>query len=353
MKIRCVVVVILLCMIPCFFSACSKSDPEELIVGPWGQDGSDIVYTFRKNKGWIALKEKDAAKSETENDEGKDEVKVEEKVEGKVDGKVEGKWALEKPEKGKTLYLVITPEIVGAESTWVKNKPVKFELIEITRKILVIKPESGEVENWKKLGKFSDEEKPVVAGAIIFPLDPIVVNLKPERRNEPYRYLCISLEVRIKNADGLDYIFHEVNPETGSEAYHVHPRINDVGIMYFSSIMYKDIRTLDKVKSVVDGFKDVLQPYFKGKLMGVGVTRIVVTTKKEGVDEFLNPKPAEETPEKGKGEHSGPKENAEGEGNGKPEGHGEKEQIPAKPDQDGEKGHGEDDAPKEKGPAGH
>jgi hypothetical protein len=273
--------------------SCSKKDPEDLIVGPWRMDGGDTVYTFRQNQGWISLKTKDAS-AENEKEDGAGGGK-----------KVEGQWSIERLEGKKKNYLVITPKETVDGTPWKKERPVEFEIVEITLKDLVLKRENGDVEKWKKQGKFSEDAKPIVPGVVTLPLNPVVVNLRRENDKEPNRFFCIKLDVILKNGDGLDYVMHKVNPENGNESYHIHPRINDVTLMHFSSLHYKDVKTLDRVKVVVDQYKGVLQPYFKGKLMDVGVRKVVVTAKADSVKDFKEGAPAAVAEEKTAAETGG------------------------------------------------
>lgn len=320
MKTRCLCYCVVFFLAAIISFSCSKKDPEDLIVGPWRMEGGDTVYTFRQNQGWISLRTKEASpEKKKEGGSGEEE-------------KVEGQWSIVRPEGEKKVYLVITPSETVDGTSWKKEKPVEFEIVEITLKDLVLKRENGDVEKWKKQGKFSEEEKPVVPGIVTLPLNPVVVNLRRESDKEPYRFFCINLEVILKNGEGLDYVKHVVAPENGKESYHIHPRINDVTLMHFSSLYYKDVKTLDRVKVVVSQYKNVLKPYFNGKLIDVGVSKVVVTAKADSVKEFKEGTPAAETEEKAAaetGSHGG-----EGEGAAKVEGggHGE-ETVPGEGEQ--------------------
>lgn len=332
MKTRCLYYCVVFFLIAILSVSCSKKDPEDLIVGPWRMEGGDTVYTFRQNQGWISLKTR-----EVSADQGK---------EGEGEGgeeKVEGQWSLDRPEGEKKLYLVITPTETVDGTPWKKEKPVEFEIVEITLKDLVLKRDNGDVERWKKQGKYGEGEKPVVPGIVSLPLNPVAVNLRRESNTEPFRYFCINIDVVLKNGDGLDYVMHVVSPENGKESYHIHPRINDVTLMYFSSLYYKDVKTLDRVKVAVDQFKNVLKPYFKGKFLDVSVSKVVVTAKPDSVMEFKKGAPEDAPEEKPAAEGEGHGEGAakvEGEGQGEKASHGEGEQKAPEPKHgSGESGH--------------
>lgn len=326
MRTRCLCYCVVFFLTAIISVSCSKKDPEDLIVGPWRMEGGDTVYTFRQNQGWISLRTKEASPEKgKEGGSGKEE-------------KVEGQWSIDRPEGEKKVYLVITPSETVDGTSWKKEKPVEFEIVEITLKDLVIKRENGDIEKWKKQGKFSEDEKPIIPGIVTLPLKPLVVNLRRENDKEPYRFFCINLEVILKNGEGLDYVMHVVSPENGKESYHIHPRINDVTLMHFSSLYYKDVKTLDRVKVVVGQYKNVLKPYFNGKLIDVGVSKVVVTAKADSVKEFKEGTPAVETEEKAAAEtggHGGEGERdakVEGEGNGEKNSHGEGEQKVSEPE---------------------
>lgn len=337
MRTRCLCYCVVFFLTAIISVSCSKKDPEDLIVGPWRMDGGDTVYTFRQNQGWISLRTKEASAEKVKEGGGSEEEKV------------EGQWRIDRPEGEKKAYLAITPSDTVDGTPWKKEKSVEFEIVEITLKDLVLKRENGDVERWKKQGKFSEEEKPIVPGIVSLPLNPVIVNLRRESDKELYRFFCINLEVILKNGDGLDYVMHVVNPKNGEESYHIHPRINDVTLMHFSSLYYKDVKTLDKVKLAVDQYKSVLQPYFKGKLIDVGVSKVVVTAKSASVIEFKEGSPAAETEEKA-AETGGPG-GGHGEGAAKVEGgehgekavHGEGEEKASESEHgDGASGHGKE-----------
>ncbi len=318
-------------------ASCSKKNPEDLIVGPWRIDGGDTIYTFRQNHGWILLKINDTSQAGA-----------------KDEGKVEGQWRIDQLE-GKKKFLVIIPSETVEDTPWKKERPVEFELVDISLKELVLKRSNGDVEKWKKQGKYSEEEKPVVAGVVTLPLGPQVINLKRDKETEPFRFFCIKIDLILKNGDGLDYVTHLVSAENGKESYHVHPRIFDVTQMYFGSLHYKDVKSLDRVKVAVDQYKEVLKPYFKGKLMDVGVSKVLVTTKFQSAMDFKKDEPgaeaeaeAEEKPAEEGGGHGGghgkETENPEDAGHGEKEGAGEGEKTVSEPDH-GKDAHGQTHEP--------
>jgi hypothetical protein len=320
---------VLLGLLSVIVLSCGKMKPEDMIIGPWSMEGGDTVYTFRQNQGWISLKTNSGESEKGKPAGGGDG----------TDEKVEGKWALERQDGKKALNLVITPSDTVEGTAWKKDRPEMFEVMEITENDLVLKRDNGDIEKWKKLGKDSEGEKNVVPGAVTLPIDPVVVGLMRERGDEPIRYLCINIQLHLKNGEGLDYVKHIVNPESKKESYHIHPRILDVTNGYFSTLYYKDVRTLDRVKVVVDRFHELMQPYFKGKLSDVIVSKVVVTPKYENAMEFKK----------------GPQSEKEGEKNAGQEKEGAKDETP-KPGSEGEvkaTEHGGEKAAEEGSPESH
>lgn len=357
MRIRSLCQCVLLCLVTFLIVSCSKKEPEDLIVGPWRMEGGDTVYTFRQNQGWISLKAKEETPVKGKEGEsaetGKEGDAPEKGKEGEAaetggEEKVEGQWAFDRPEGEKKIYLSITPSETVDETPWRKGKPVRFELVEISLKELVLKRENGDLEKWLKLGKHTEGDAAVVPGVVTLPLAPLVVNLRRERENEALRYLCMKIDLVLKNGEGLDYVRHVVEPESKKESYHIHPRINDVTLMYLSSLYYKDVKTLDRVKVVLTQYKKMLDPYFEGKLMYVNLTKVVVTPKSESAMEFKKDLPAEETEGKSaaEGENAaGGHEEKAATGGGEAEGHGKTEGEGAgEVQKTGEGGHGGEEA---------
>lgn len=318
--------------------ACGKKQPEDLIVGPWRMEGGDTVYTFRKNQGWISMKTKDGA-ADTENEGGEE--------------KVEGLWAIERPEGEKKQYLIITPSDTVDGTPWIKEQPVRFELMDVTLKELILKRDNGDVEKWLKVGKHTEGEQAVTPGLVNLPLDPVVVTLRKDRENEPLRYLCMNIDLTLKNGEGLNYVKHVVDPESKKESYHIHPRIHDVALLFLSSLSYNDVKTLDRVKAVLGQFKKVLEPYFEGKLLYINLTRVVVTPKVQSALDFKKNLPPEEAAaQEGASDHGEKASDGKGQdaGEGHDAGAGNPDEGLGEGETSGEHGAGKDAAGPEMSP---
>lgn len=255
-------------------NACTEApNIDEYLVGSWRIKRANIhsINSFRNNGSW----------SEQERVEGKFSRIIENKE------KVEGQWAVEYNKDQAKLFLVVTPAKVGKdEPKWVKDQPVRFEVLSIDKKLMVLQDEAGQVFNWDRVrSSQADDDEAMIGIAVVNP-GPIIVNLKMDRAQDKFRFLCLDMEFSIEDAEGLDYLGIEKDPDTGAVTYHLHPAVLDVAISFFGSQTYRDVKSLDKVKGVIDELKKVLSPYFEGRITEVKVNKVVVTAERESVTEF-------------------------------------------------------------------
>lgn len=255
-------------------NACSKGpNLEGLLVGSWSVKRANIysVHSFRHNGSW----------AEQERVEGKFSRIIENKE------KVEGSWTLEYDKSLEKSYLVITPSTVGKdEKKWVVDQPFRFEVLTLNKDELVLQDENGQLYNWSRVrSSQADDEESVMGIAVVNP-GPIIVNLKLDRAQDKFRYLCLDMELSVEDAEGLDYLVAESDPKTETNTYHLHPIVLDAAITYFSSLTYKDVKSLDKVKDATTEFKTIMAPYFDGRLTDVKINKVVVTAEPESVADF-------------------------------------------------------------------
>lgn len=254
--------------------ACSKGpNIDEFLVGSWRVKRANIhsIHSFRNNGKWV----------EQERVEGKFSRIIETKE------KVEGSWAVEYTKDQKKIFLMITPSKVGkTEPKWVKDQTVRYEVLNIDDKEMVLKDENGQIYNWDRVrSSQSDDAEDILGIAVVNP-GPIIVNLKRTRAQDKFRFLCLDLEFSVENVEGLDYVGIEKDPDTEVVSYHLHPMIIDSAITFFSSQTYRDMKSLDKVKDVISEFKKVMSPYFEGRITEIKVNKVVVTADAESVREF-------------------------------------------------------------------
>lgn len=266
--------IIILVVIISFTSSCKKESPiKGKIYGTWRIKRANIhsVYSFRANGSWTASKRV----------EGKFSKIVENK------GKIVGKWELLDPAEGPT-SLVMTPVKVESVKDWEEGTSIQFDIVGVDEKELsLIYPNGRKMKLLRVRGtKASVEEDDL--GIVKVTTGPIIVNLKRDRAHGKFRYFCIDLELSIEGAEECEYVAIEKKPESEEVTYHFHPKIKEVAIMFFSSLTYKETKTLNKVKEVVENFKTVINPYLNSSVESIYVVKVVVTTNPESVRDFEN-----------------------------------------------------------------
>ncbi|MBU1170171.1 MAG: flagellar basal body-associated FliL family protein [Proteobacteria bacterium] len=255
-------------------TACNRApEIDLLLIGSWRIKRANIhaIHSFRQNKSWV----------EQERVEGKFSRIVETKE------KVEGNWAVEHSKADGKMFLIITPSTIrDGKGPWVKDQAFRFEVLDINKDKMILKQENDQVTTWTRVRSKQTEDGEIDLSIALVNPGPIVVNLQMDRNHEKFRFLCLDMELSVEDAEGLDYLSPEKNPDTEVITYHLHPIIRDMAISFFSAQTYKDTKSLDKVKDVVNQFKIVLNPYFEGRLTDVKVNKVVVTANKESVLEF-------------------------------------------------------------------
>lgn len=254
--------------------ACSKApNIDEFLVGSWRIKRANIhsIHSFRNNGKWV----------EQERVEGKFSRIIENKE------KVEGNWVVEYEKDTKKLFIVITPSKVGKGDTkWTKDQPFRFEVLNIDKKVMVLQDDAGQMNNWDRVrSSQSDDTEDMMGIAVVNP-GPVIVNLKQTRAQDKFRFLCLDMEFSIEDAEGLAYLGIEKDPDTQTATYHLHPVIIDTAVTFFTSLTYRDVKSLDKVKDAINEFKKILSPYFEGRITEVKVNKVVVTAERESVREF-------------------------------------------------------------------
>lgn len=266
--------IIVLVAIISLTGSCSKESPvKEKIYGTWRIKRANVhsVYSFRANGSWTA----------SERVEGRFSKIVENK------GKIVGQWELLDPADGPT-SLVMTPVKVESVKDWEEGTAVQFEVDSVDEKELnLIYPNGRTMKLIRVRGKKASVEEEAL-GVVKVTTGPIIVNLKKDRAHGKFRFFCIDLELNIGDVEDCEYVAIEKKPESEEVAYHLHPKIKEVAIMFFSSLTYKETKTLDKVKDVVKQFQKVINPYLNGSVESIEVVKVVVTTNSESVRDFEN-----------------------------------------------------------------
>lgn len=252
--------------------SCNKTkEIDGLLVGSWRIKRAHLhtIYSFRNNGSWVA------------------QTRVEGRFSKIVDTKkeVDGEWEVNVGESDE-FNLSMIPGTDGEENEWISGKEVVFEIVSIDKKVLSLKNSEGVIINWSRVRGKQTEDETGGVGVVTVKPGPLIVNLKKARAHGKFRFLCIDLELSVQDIEENDYISFETIPETGLVNYHLHPKIREVSIYYLSSLTYKDIKSLDKVKQVIEKMKLVLNPYFNGRLQDINVKKVVVTASTDSVEDF-------------------------------------------------------------------
>ena len=266
---------LLIITVLCSSFSCKKKDPSinEKLFGTWQIKLAHIysVYSFRANGSWTS----------SERVEGKFNKIVENR------GKVVGQWeVLEAQDAEGVRHLKMTPSVVKDIDAWTIGVPITFEILGLDKDNLKLRMQSGRKVTWKKVRSQSADANVLDTAGAKVKVWPVVVNLNRTREHAKFRFLCIDLDLYMDDPEANDFVTFEKNQESDEIEYHLHPKIREVIILYFSSMTYKEAKTLEKVKKAVDKLKVILNPYFMGKLNEIDVVKVVVTTNAESVKDF-------------------------------------------------------------------
>lgn len=251
-----------------------KKEPvNEKIYGTWQIRMANVysVYNFRANGSWTS----------SERVEGRQSKIVESR------GKVVGQWTLaaDAEEEG-ILWLTMTPTIVEEIDGWSVETPVKLKVFGIDDANLDMQIESGRKITWKRVRSKKAAEAALAEADAKVKVWPLIVNIIRKKKNSDLRFLCLDMDLFINNPAGSPYLAAEKLPDSEEITWHLHPKVRDVIIMYFSSFTYKELKTLEKVHETVQHLKLILNPYFNGNLNEINVGKVIVTTNRESVKEF-------------------------------------------------------------------
>ncbi|WP_300672230.1 hypothetical protein [Desulfoluna sp.] len=262
-----------------FLVACEKERPERaLIVGPWKETIASFhtIISFRSNGSFGILRLAEGQLSKI--DETAERVKV------------EGKWKLVPPEmEGDPLLLIMMPEVVEGETPWVAAVPVTYIIERVSQNHLLMRSSEGGRIAWDRLrGTKAPEETGGIPMAHVG-VGPLVVGLNKVRLNEESRYLCVQLDLVISDVEAVNCVEANRLP-TGepSGSYRIHPSLQEAIVLHLSRLRYRDVRSLNLLNSVTTDLKRILEAYLVGHLQEVKVVRVVVTTTRSGVENFVN-----------------------------------------------------------------
>jgi flagellar basal body-associated protein FliL len=183
-------------------------------------------------------------------------------------GNANGSWHME---EGQLIFTVVESDI---EEVWEKNDTSFFEIVELGERLMLLKEENGRVGEWKKT---SSQKGADVEGELakVIEMAPYAVNLNKNSSNEQNRYLCMNMQLVLK----------ELMP--GQEIPDFHPRARDAAILFLSSLVYSDVENFERIKAQKVKLVDVLNPYMDGFIKDIEIEQVIIATSVTKVEEFI------------------------------------------------------------------
>ncbi|WP_300456950.1 flagellar basal body-associated FliL family protein [Desulfobacula sp.] len=201
----------------------------------------------------------------------------------KSKGNAKGKWHIEQDQM---IFTVLESDI---EEAWTKNTTIFFDIVGIMENEMQLKDESGRIAVWKK----TNVKKAAIVEdglEIILPMGTVVVNLNKHRSNDKDRYLCLNLNLVLK----------DLMPD--QEIPQIHPKARDAAITFLSSLVFNDVKSFDRIKAGSRKLVDVLNPYMKGFIKDIVIEHVIVATEIDKVEEFIIEHTLKPTPDSEAGE---------------------------------------------------
>jgi hypothetical protein len=203
----------------------------------------------------------------------------------KSKGHAKGTWYIE---NGQMIFTVSESEI---EEVWEKNATIFFEIIELTETIMQLKNKSGRIIVWKatnakKAATSENDLSPIV------PMGPVAVNLNKNRSNDKDRYLCLNMNLVLK----------ELMPD--QELSPIHPKAREAAVIFLSSLVFNDVKDFDRLKKQAGKLVDVLNPYMEGFIDKITIEHVIIATEIDKVEEFIIEHTLIEEPAPEEGEES-------------------------------------------------
>lgn len=239
---------------------CGEKEPkvEDLLVGTWRYSAKKLhtTMTFRANGSWVSGIRKEGELS-----------KIVEKL-----GEANGQWTRDED------TLSIAVEKSEIEDTWQAGVTHQFKMHQIVEGELPLESAEGRIKQWRRL-RARVQETGEVEGPANISLGPMVVNLTLPKPHSKNRYLCIDLE----------FVFDPLLADPDSDGPPaIHPRIRELILIFFSSRIYKELNSLQKMKAVKGDLFRMLSPYLPNGIQDLTIHRVVVTGRRQGVEEFMS-----------------------------------------------------------------
>ena len=210
----------------------------------------------------------------------------------KSKGQAKGTWHIEKDQM---IFTVLESDI---DEIWETNATTFLDIVELTEEKMSLRAESGHVVTWKKTtGKKSSAAQGEVVPTVR--MGPVTVNLNKNRSNDKDRYLCMDLNLVLK----------ELMP--GQEVPPIHPKAREAAMIFLSSLVFNDVKDFDSIKEQNKKLINVINPYMEGFIKDISIEHVIVATDIEKVEEFIIEHTLTEEPEEGEEGEEGKKKSEE------------------------------------------
>lgn len=235
-------------------SGCSsEAEIGETVVGGWSkQSGDSYTYLRIKNEGkWDAT------------------INIADYTSKiiQVRGRASGKWHIEENN------FVLTVFESNISKIFKKNVTSFFEIKTLSEEVLELVDTNGQIIVWKSVTPKKNQASLKNVNSIR--MAPFTVNLNKVRSRDKDRYLCLNLKIVLK----------EFMP--GAQLPKIHPKAREAALIFLSSLVYKDIRDLEKVEGIQGDLKTILNPYVGGMIKKVEIDHVIVSSTIDRVEEFL------------------------------------------------------------------
>ena len=256
-------------MLGCNESAEREANPDELVLGNWTQ---------YRNRAYVLL----IIQAQGTWNSSVRIADVTSKI-VKSKGDASGSWHMDGDQ------LIFTVMETNIESVWQKNDTKVFDIVELTKDRMQLKEESGWVGEWKK-NLPQKAQGPEGDLAPVIAMAPMAVNLNKISSASSDRYLCMSMQIRLK----------ELMP--GQEVPMVHPKAREAVLLFLSSLIHDDVQDFERIKLQQAKLVNILNPYMDGVVKAVDIDRVIVASSMDKVETFLiehdinPPLPAEPEP---------------------------------------------------------
>ena len=249
--------VLSIALLLCIVAGCAKEkkpDANELLLGTWShyRNKAHFILIIKAQGGWNADVRVEGATS-----------KIIEKR-----GAASGTWQL----VDKQLLITVAESDIGA--LWEKKESVVCDILELNKDVMHLQYDDGRDQIWKRAKSTPKGQEPEDLQRMI-KMAPLVVNLNKLRSHDKDRYLCVDLELNLKS------------PLPDMPVPVLHPRAREAVILFLSSLIYKDVKTLDGVEQVTKNIEVMLNPYLDNQLDNIKVNHVVISSSKDKVQEFL------------------------------------------------------------------